>query len=97
MWHGRRTNFTRDGSLFEVAQGNVTPNITIKIDQDGVKTCHRFKQLSNVIMRLDLRGVRVPIYAQRFSDELFAEFMPIYRWVSRKVRVVVTHRTVDFG
>ncbi|AUP76785.1 hypothetical protein CWS02_16190 [Enterobacter sp. EA-1] len=44
-----------------MVQRNVTPDITVKIDQDGVETRHAVKQLGNIVVRFDLRGVRVPL------------------------------------
>ncbi|MNE40461.1 hypothetical protein D3C80_1344840 [compost metagenome] len=96
MRHGGRTNFARDGFLLEVVQRHIAPHVTIKIDQDGVETGDAVKQLSNIVVRLDLRGVRVPLDAQR-SHELFAELVPVNFRIGGDVRIVVADRTVDFA
>ena len=96
MLHGGRTNFAGDGFLFEVVQGDITPHIAIEVDQDGVKARHAVKQLRNVVMRLDLRGVRVPLDTQR-GHKLFAELVPVHFRIGGDVGVVVPHRTVDFA
>lgn len=95
VWHGGRADFTRDSFLFEMVQRHVTPDITVKVDQDGVEAGNAVEQLSNVVVRLNLRGVRVPLDAQR-GDKLFAELMPVNFRVSGDVGVIVTDCTVDF-
>ena len=93
--HGGGADFPGDGLLFEVVERDVAPHIAIEVDQNGVEARDAVKQLSDVVMRLDLGGVRVPLNAQR-GDELFAELMPVDFRVGRDVGVVVTHRAVDF-
>lgn len=92
--HGGRADFTRDGFLFEMVQRHVTPDIAVKVDQDSVETGDAVEQLSNVVVRLNLRGVRVPLDAQR-GDKLFAELMPVNFRVSGDVGVIVTDCTID--
>ena len=70
MWHRGRTNLAGNGTLLEVAKRNVTPDVPIKIDQDGVKAGDCIKQFSNIIMRFNLRGVRVPAQAQAGNELL---------------------------
>ena len=70
MWHRRRADFTSNRTLLEVAKRNVTPDVPIKIDQDGVKAGDCIKQFSNIIMRFNLRGVRVPAQAQAGNELL---------------------------
>ena len=96
VWHGRRTDFARDSFLLEVTQRNVTPDVAIEIDQNGIKAGDAIKQLSDVIVRLDLCGVWIPLDPKR-SDELFAKLMPVNFRVSGDVGVIVTHSTVDFS
>lgn len=95
MRHGGRTNFTGNGFLFEVVQRHIAPDVAVKIDQDGVKTRDAIEQLSNVVVRLNLRGVRVPLNTQR-SDEFFTELMPVNFRISGDVGIIVTDGTVDF-
>ena len=92
--HGGRADFTRDSFLFEMVQRHVTPDIAVKVDQDGVETGDAVKQLGNVVVRLNLRGVRVPLDAQR-GDKLFAELMPVNFRVSSDVGIIVTDCTID--
>ncbi|MNZ69913.1 hypothetical protein D3C78_882290 [compost metagenome] len=96
MRHGRRTNFAGDGFLLEVVQRHITPHVTIEVDQDGVEAGDAVKQLSNVVVRLNLRGVRVPLDAQR-GHEFFAKLVPVNFRIGRDVCIVVADRTVDFA
>ena len=56
MRHGRRTDFTGFYFLFEVAHGDVTPNVPVKVDQYGVNAGKAVVQLGHVIVRLNLYG-----------------------------------------
>ncbi|VTP66734.1 Uncharacterised protein [Leclercia adecarboxylata] len=51
-------DFTRDGLLLEVVQGDVAPHITVEVDQDGVETRDAVKQLGDIVVRFNLGGVR---------------------------------------
>ena len=96
MRHGGRTNLTSNGFLFEVVKGDITPDVTVKVDQNSVEARNAIKQFGNVVVRFDLGGVRVPLNTQR-GDELFAELMPVNFRVSGDVGVIVTDRAVDFA
>ncbi len=50
-----------DGLLFEVVERDIAPHVAIEVDQNGVEARDAVKQLSDIVMRLDLRGVRVPL------------------------------------
>ena len=94
--HGGRTDFPGDGLLPEVVQGDVTPYVTIEVDQDGVEARNAVKQLGDVVVRLNLGGVWVPLDPER-RHKLFAELVPVHFRVRGDVGVVVTHRAVDFA
>ncbi|STF82074.1 Uncharacterised protein [Escherichia coli] len=88
---------TSNGFLFEVVKGDITPDVTVKVDQNGVEARNAIKQLGNVVVRFDLGGVRVPLNTQR-GDELFAETgCQSTSGVSGDVGVIVTDRAVDFA
>ena len=55
MGHGRGAHFTSNGFLLEVTQADVAPHIPVKVKQDGVEAHDHSKQLSYVVMRLDLQ------------------------------------------
>ena len=95
MRHGRGANFAGNRLLLKVTQRNVTPDVTVEIEQDSVETCNGIKQLGNVIMRLDLRGKCIPGNAQA-GNKIFRDGVPVQLWVSRQVGVVVTYCTVNF-
>ena len=79
-----------------MVKGDITPDVTVKVDQNGVEARNAIKQFGNVVVRFDLGGVRVPLNTQR-GDELFAELMPVNFRVSGDVGVIVTDRAVDFA
>ena len=78
-----------------MVQRDVAPHIAIEVDQDGVEAGDAVEQLGNIVMRLNLRGVRVPLDAQR-GNKLFTELVPVHFRIRRDVGVIVTHRAVDF-
>ncbi len=45
--------------LLEETKRDITPNVTVKVDQNSVETTQRIKQFRHVVMWLDLSGVRV--------------------------------------
>ena len=60
MRHGRRTNFTSDGTLLEGAKADVTPNITVEIEHDSIETSDSIEEFSDVIVWFDLDSVWIP-------------------------------------
>ena len=94
--HGRGPDLSLLRPLLEVAQGNIAPYITIKINKDGVGAGHRVKQLSQTIVRLDLNGVRVELKANRL-DKAPGKFLPVKIRVSGQMCVVIAHRAVDLA
>src|SRR5690606_20663455 len=94
--HGGRAHFTGNGALLKVAVGNISPDITVKIDQDGVVTGEGIEQLGDVIVRFNLGGVGVEGQAQR-GDEFLRVGSPVDGRIGRDVGVVVTHGAVDFA
>ena len=71
MRHGRRTDFTGDGFLTEVGHGDIGPDITIQVDEDGVPTRQGIKKLGHVVVRLDLGRKEVLSQAKFTFDHLF--------------------------
>ncbi len=69
MRHGGVTILTSNGFLFEVVKGDITPDVTVKVDQNGVEARNAIKQFGNVVVRFNLGSVRVPLNTQR-GDEL---------------------------
>ncbi|MNM73172.1 hypothetical protein D3C81_848900 [compost metagenome] len=95
--HGRRTDFASDGALFEITQGDVAPDVAVEVDQDGVEAGDRVEQLGNVVVRFDLRGVRVEAQAQLVFDEGAGVGFPVDLRVGRQVGVVVADSAVDLA
>ncbi len=56
---GGRTNLTSNGFLFEVVKGDITPDVTVKVDQNGVEARNAIKQFGNVVVRFDLGFHRI--------------------------------------
>ncbi len=96
VWHGGRTDLAFFEALLEVTQGDVAPNVTVEVQQNGVGAGNRVKQGSHPVMRFDLNGVDVLRQAQTIQH-LLAEGWPVNFGVSREVRIVVTGCTVQFS
>ncbi len=94
--HGRRANLARNGLLFEMVQRHITPDITIEINQDGVKAGDAVEHFGNIVVRLNLGGVRVPGDPQR-GDEVLAQRMPVHFGIGGNVGVVIPYSAVDFA
>ena len=60
MWHSRRSYFTGNRALFEMVQSNITPQVTVKINNNGVKSRYIIKELGNIVVRLNLGGIWIP-------------------------------------
>ena len=52
------------GSLLEVAQRDVLPEIAVGIDQDGVDARDGVEQFGHRVVRLDLDGVGIELEAE---------------------------------
>lgn len=59
----RRPQPTRNGPLLEVSQADVAPHVAVEVHQDVVEADHGAVQLSDVVVRLDLRHVGVELKA----------------------------------
>ena len=96
MWHGRGTDFAVLQSLLKVAQRDVTPNVTVQIQQHCIGTRNGIKKRSHPIMRLNLNRVGVLFKAQ-LSQHLTAEIGPINIRVGAQMRAVIACRAVKLG
>ncbi len=97
MRHGGGADLASHGLLLEVAQGDVTPDIPVEINEDGVEARHRVEELGDVIMRLDLGGVGVEGQPQCVLDEAAGIGLPVHLRVGGQVGVVVTDGTIDLA
>lgn len=52
VWHGGGADLAGDGALLKVADGDVRPDVAVKIDEDGVEALQCAKQLRIVVMWL---------------------------------------------
>ena len=95
MRHGGRTNFTGNGALLKVADGDIAPDIAIKIDQDIIKTTDDIEQLGNIVVWFNLCGVRIESQPQPFNKG-FGIGRPIDLRIGGQMSIIVTNRPVDF-
>ena len=51
-----------------MAQADVTPDVTVEVDEDGIEAGNGVKQFGDVVVRLDLGGIGVPGQAQAGDD-----------------------------
>ena len=101
MRHGAGANFSGFQLLLEIANADITPNITRQVNQDGVGTRHGVEQLGHVIVRLNLNAVRLKSQAQtqrlgRFNNAA-AEGFPVKIRPGRQMGVEVTYSPIHFG
>ena len=86
--HGGGANLAGDGPLLEVPDGDVAPDVAVKIEDDGVEPLDAVEQLGHVVVGFDLRDVRLERETER-SYELFRHRLPVHVGVRAHVRVVV--------
>ncbi len=94
--HGGGTDFALDGALAEVAEGDVSPEVTGQIDQDGVGTCDGMEQFGDPVVGFDLRGVGIPCQAKG-KHKGFGDLCPVGVWVGDVVRVVIAYSPIDLA
>ncbi len=101
MRHGRRADFACLGALLEITDRNITPDIAIQIDQDGIGTGDRVEQLGHVIVRFDLDRVRIEFQSESLFYDIFGESFPVEIRVGRQVGIVIAdcavHLAQDFN
>ena len=79
--------------MLEVADGDVRPNVAVKINQDRVQTNEILEEFSHIVMGLNLGGHGVPIELQGFNESP-ANALPVKIRVSNGVCIEVAHRTI---
>ena len=94
--HGGRARLPGDGALAEIIDGDVSPCITIEIEQHLVEAHERVEQFGDVVVRLDLRGQRVGIEAQP-ADKGAAHRRPVDLWIGRNMGIEIAHGAVDLA
>ncbi len=60
MRHGGRAYLVGDHLLAKVTDRNVTPDVAVKVQDNGIEPLQAVAQFGDVVMRFDLCGVRVP-------------------------------------
>ena len=96
MRHGGGAHFAFHGALLEVAQGNVAPDVTIEVQQDGVETHQCVEVFGDAVVRFDLGGEGVEGEPQAFHKAA-CEGFPVHVWVGGQVGIVVPHGAIDFA
>ena len=66
--HRRRADLALLHPLPEVAERDVAPDVAVEVDQDGVGAGDRVEELGHVVVRLDLRRVRIELEAEPRDD-----------------------------
>ena len=80
MRHSRRAHFTGNGFLLKVAERNIAPDISRIIDQYSVRAGQPVKQLSHIVMGLNLGGVGVVVETQ-LLNKVLGNGLPVNLWV----------------
>src|SRR5690606_16848505 len=94
--HGGRTNLAFFQTLLEVTQRDITPDITVQIQQNSVGARHGIEQHSHPVVRLDLDRVCVLCKAKS-AKYAGAKRRPVDLWIGGEVSVVVTCSPVELG
>src|SRR5690606_23911739 len=94
--HGRAADLARHHRLLEIPQRDVAPDVAAQVDGDGADAPVRVAQLGDVVVRLDLGGVRIEGQAQRL-DETAREGGPVHVRIAGDVGVVVADGAVDLA
>lgn len=94
--HGGGADFALDRALSKISKRDVPPEITGKIDEDGVASCDGMEEFSDPVVGFDLCGVGIPSQSKRV-DEGLGDLCPVDVWISDMVGVVVADGTVDLA
>mmetsp|Transcript_18532 Transcript_18532/g.52049 ORF Transcript_18532/g.52049 Transcript_18532/m.52049 type:complete len:287 (+) Transcript_18532:265-1125(+) len=92
MGHCGGAHLASDCLLLEVAEGNVAPDVAVKVNEDVVEPDDSMVQLRDVVVGLDLGDVGVEGEAQRIH-KLLCYLLPVHLGVCGQVRVVVANGT----
>ena len=97
MGHSAGTYLTCLDFLLEVLHGDIHPEVTIQIDDDGVDTTNGIKDGTQIVVIANLSSILFTLQAQLFTDELVAECLPVELWISYVVGIVVASSTTKLG
>ena len=84
-------------NLGEHAAGDIHPHVHTQIVQDAVGVADGAVQFGLPIMRLDLRGQRVPGQTHAVRDEFAGDGHPIDIWARGEMRAESTGGTIDLA
>src|SRR3954462_6132376 len=94
--HGGRSDFIFLDSLLEIADRNITPDISIEIEQNGIESRDCIEQLRDAVVGFYLSGIRIE-FKTKFLDETSAERFPVEVRKSCKMCVEIADRPVHFS
>src|SRR5690349_1647612 len=77
MRHGRRTYFTFFGFLLEVFHGNISPDLTTKINKYIVDTFHCIESSRKIIVVFYLCSELLAVKSQRALYKFIRKFDPV--------------------
>ena len=97
MRHRGGADFAFLEFLFEEPEGDVAPDVTVKVNENRVGARNFVKELGHVVMRLDLNGVRVEGKSQALLNDALTVRFPVVVGVGDEVRVEVADGAVHFG
>src|SRR5690606_19745228 len=66
--HGGGTHFAFNGSLFEVTERDVTPDVAVEVQQDGVEAHQSVEVFGDPVVRFDLCGKGIEGQSQPLDE-----------------------------
>jgi hypothetical protein len=81
--HRRRADLASLELLPEETERDITPQVTVQVDQNQVGAGKGVEQFRHGVVRLDLNGIGIELQAQRF-DEATRQTLPVKIRVSAR-------------
>ena len=95
--HRGGTDFAFLQFLLEEAHGDVAPNVSVEVHEDGVRAFDLVEEFGHVVVRFDLNRVGVEVKTQLVFHHMAAVAFPVVVGVGDEVRVEVADGAVHLG
>src|SRR5437868_6121722 len=96
MRHSRRSDFSFLNPLLEIIHRNVLPNITAKVNENGIDPFQVIKKSSQVIVVLNLSCWMASAQSEMMT-KFFSEFIPVNFRIGNMVGIKVSARSAKLS
>ena len=97
MRHCTGTYFACLDLLLEVIHRDIHPEVTIKVDDDGVDTTHGIKDGCKPVVIGNLSSILFTLKTKLLTHKLIAELLPVVLRIGDMMSIVVASSTTELG